>query len=57
MVKAVKILDKNLKDDEPTIAPGISNHQELEEKATEEEVIKGDSTSVTQLYLDRTPDK
>jgi hypothetical protein len=57
MVKAVNLLDKKLKDDKPTIAPGMSNHQELEEKATEEEIIKGDSTSVTQLYLDRTPDK
>ncbi|SEC67261.1 hypothetical protein [Paenibacillus sp. GP183] len=50
-------MDKKLKDDKPTIAPGMSNHQELEEKATEEEINKGDSTSVTQLYLDRTPDK
>jgi hypothetical protein len=57
MGKEVNLLDKKLKDAEPTIAPGMSNHQELEEKATEEEVIKGDSTSVTQLYLDRTPDK
>jgi hypothetical protein len=42
---------------EPTIAPGMSNHQELEEKATEEEIQADDSTSVTNLYLDRTPDK
>ncbi|MCR8634872.1 hypothetical protein [Paenibacillus radicis (ex Xue et al. 2023)] len=42
---------------EPTIAPGMSDHQELEEKATEEEVSEGESTSVTQLYLDRTPEK
>jgi hypothetical protein len=53
----VNLLDKKLNDDKPTIAPGMSNLQELEEKATEEEVLKGDSTSVTQLYLDRTPNK
>jgi hypothetical protein len=42
---------------EPTIAPRMSNHQELEEKATEEEIKADDSTSVTQLFLDRTLDK
>ncbi|MFD2611476.1 hypothetical protein [Paenibacillus gansuensis] len=42
---------------EPTIAPGMADHQELEEKATENEKKSGDTTEVTQLYLDRTPDK
>lgn len=42
---------------EPTIAPGMSDHQELEEKATENEIKSGDATMVTQLYLDKTPDK
>ncbi|CAJ1001899.1 hypothetical protein QO009_000762 [Brevibacillus aydinogluensis] len=37
---------------EPTIAPGMEM-DELEEKATEEEIKNGDSTSVTTLYLDR----
>jgi hypothetical protein len=45
------------KNNEPTIAPSINNHQELEEDATREEIADGDSTLVTQLYLDRTPDK
>jgi hypothetical protein len=45
------------KENEPTIAPSINNHQELEEDATQEEIKEGDSTSVTQLYLDRTPEK
>ncbi|WP_165822305.1 hypothetical protein [Paenibacillus montanisoli] len=42
---------------EPTIAPGMNDREELEEKATENEIKSGDSTMVTQLYLDRTPDK
>lgn len=44
------------KHDEPTIAPGMNMHDTLEEKATTEEVKKGDSTSVTRLFLDRTPE-
>lgn len=42
--------------EEPVIAPGMNTHDELEEKATEEEIAKGDYTSVTRLFLDRTPD-
>jgi hypothetical protein len=45
------------KENEPTIAPSVNNHQELEEEATRQEVEDGDSTSVTQLVLDRTPGK
>lgn len=45
------------KENEPTIAPSINNHQELEEDATREEIEEGNSTSVTQLFLDRTPEK
>jgi len=41
---------------EPTIAPGMNTHDPLEEKATEEEVSRNDSTSVTRLYVDRTPE-
>ncbi|WP_164985294.1 hypothetical protein [Ammoniphilus sp. CFH 90114] len=41
---------------EPTIAPGL-DIDELEEDATDEEVAEGDYTSVTKLFLDRTPDE
>ena len=44
------------KRDVPNIAPGMNMHDELEEKATEEEIDKGEFTSVTRLYLDRTPE-
>jgi hypothetical protein len=42
--------------EEPVVAPGMNTHDELEEKATEEEIARGDSTTVTRLFLDRTPD-
>ncbi|MFK7692594.1 hypothetical protein [Paenibacillus sp. HJGM_3] len=42
------------KHEEPTIAPGMNMHDELEEKASEEEVQRGESTSVTRLYVDLT---
>lgn len=41
-------------DREPNIAPGMNTHDELEEKATEEEIESGDYTLVSRLYLDRT---
>jgi hypothetical protein len=41
---------------EPNMAPGMNMHDELEEKATEEEIETGDSTTVTRLFLDRTPE-
>lgn len=44
------------KHDEPTIAPGMNTNDDLEEKATEEEVRKEDFTPVTRLFLDRTPE-
>jgi hypothetical protein len=44
------------KDHEPTIAPSIDTHNTLEEEATEEEKESGNSTEVTRLYLDRTPE-
>jgi hypothetical protein len=40
----------------PTIAPSMNTHDELEEKASPEEVKEGNSTSVTKLFLDRTPE-
>ncbi len=43
------------KDKEPTIAPGMNMHDELEEKPTSLEVKQGESTSVTRAFLDRTP--
>ncbi|MDB5054415.1 MAG: hypothetical protein JWM44_2465 [Bacilli bacterium] len=45
------------KNHEPTIAPSINMHDPLEEKATEEEKEQGDTTSVTRLFIDRTPEK
>jgi hypothetical protein len=44
------------KDQEPTIAPSIDTHNTLEEEATPDEKESGDSTEVTHLYLDRTPE-
>ncbi len=41
---------------EPTVAPGMDTHDPLEKKANEQEIEKGDYTSVTRLFLDRTPD-
>jgi len=42
---------------EPTIAPSIDTHNTLEEEASEEEIEAGNSTEVTRLFLDRTPDE
>jgi hypothetical protein len=42
---------------EPTVAPSMSGHDPLEEKASPEEVEQGDYTSVTRLFLDRTPEE
>jgi len=44
------------KKQEPTVAPGMNTSDALEEKATEHEVEQGQSTEVTRLYLDRTPE-
>jgi hypothetical protein len=44
------------KDQEPTIAPSIDTHNTLEAEPTEEEKERGDTTEVTHLYLDRTPE-
>ncbi|WP_199794811.1 hypothetical protein [Paenibacillus faecalis] len=44
--------------DEPTVADGMEDHDEmLQEDATEEEIEKGDFTEVTQLVIDRTPEE
>lgn len=42
--------------DEPTIAPSIHGHDPLEEKASADEVKNGEYTTVTKLFLDRTPE-
>ncbi|MCZ8514536.1 hypothetical protein O9H85_19335 [Paenibacillus filicis] len=42
--------------EEPTIAPGMNTHDPLEERASEEEVRRGEATEVTRLYVDRTPE-
>lgn len=42
--------------EEPTIAVGMNTHDRLEEKASEEDAEKGESTTVTRLYIDRTPE-
>jgi hypothetical protein len=44
-------------DEPPTMAPGMNTHDPLEEKASPEEEEAGDSTRVSRLYLDRTPEE
>lgn len=48
--------DPQDKKQEPTIAPGINTEERLEEPASAEEAARGDSTPVTRLVLDRTPE-
>lgn len=36
----------------PTVAPGIDNDEELEQKATNSEIEQGEYTEVTTLTLD-----
>lgn len=43
---------KNSKEKEPTIAPGMDDQEELEQNATNEEIEKGEYTSVTTLSFD-----
>jgi hypothetical protein len=54
----VRIFMPNVKRErhEPTIAPGMNMQDDLEERAEEQEVDAGNYTSVTKLYLDRTPE-
>ncbi|EST52349.1 hypothetical protein T458_15295 [Brevibacillus panacihumi W25] len=42
---------------EPTVAPGLYGHDPLEAKASETEIENGEYTSVTKLFLDRTPEE
>ena len=43
---------RNLNQNMPQIAPGMDDQEELEQSATEEEVEKGEFTSVTTLSFD-----
>ncbi|SFJ52054.1 hypothetical protein [Thermoflavimicrobium dichotomicum] len=36
----------------PTIAPGMNDQEELEERATKKEIARGDYTKVTTLSFD-----
>lgn len=47
---------KDRSEKSPSIAPGMNTHDQLETKASEEEISKGDYTSVTRVFLDRTPE-
>ena len=40
----------------PEFAPGMNMEDDLEAKASDKEVQRGDTTPVTRLYLDRTPE-
>lgn len=40
------------KDHGPKLAPGLDDQEELEQSATEREIVQGDYTSVTTLSFD-----
>jgi hypothetical protein len=48
--------EEQKKEKEPVLAPGMHTSDPLEEKATPEEIERGDYTEVTRLFLDRTPE-
>ncbi|GIQ71242.1 hypothetical protein DUZ99_13190 [Xylanibacillus composti] len=54
--KAASGTDGRNEQHEPTVAPGMNTHDQLEQKATKRDVEQHDTTSVTRLYLDRTPE-
>lgn len=45
------LLSRNKKN-EPTLAPGLDDQEELEQRASEKEVERGEFTSVTTLSYD-----
>jgi hypothetical protein len=45
-------MDKKEKHNEPTIANGMDDQEELEQKASKEEIAKGDYTKVVTLSFD-----
>lgn len=47
---------KHARKHEPTVAPSMNGHDPFEAEASSQEIEKGDYTSVTKLFLDRTPE-
>ncbi|WP_169891022.1 hypothetical protein [Litchfieldia alkalitelluris] len=45
-------MKKRNENDQPTIAPGMDDQEELEQKASDEEMKKGEYTEVTTLSYD-----
>ncbi|GHI00954.1 hypothetical protein [Neobacillus kokaensis] len=43
---------KDQKKQTPTLAPGMDDHEELEQRASEEEIEDGEYTSVTTFSFD-----
>ncbi|MCM3584277.1 hypothetical protein M3182_00795 [Mesobacillus maritimus] len=43
---------ENLKKQEPTVAPGMDDQEEMNEEATNSEIEKGEYTEVTTLSYD-----
>jgi hypothetical protein len=50
----VTVKKRSKKEAAPTIAPGLDDHEELEENASEEEIRRGQYTSVTHVSYDET---
>jgi len=48
----VMVKGKGKRKQEPTVAPGMDDREELEQKPTEEEMKRGDYTEVTALSWD-----
>jgi hypothetical protein len=46
------VMMKEKREEENKIAPGLNTHEELEKKASEEEIARGDYTEVTTLSYD-----
>ncbi|WP_202916329.1 hypothetical protein [Paenibacillus mesophilus] len=52
------MLEKDKRNEqEPTMAPGMNTSDPLEEKATAQDIERGEYTEVTRLFLDRTPEE
>jgi len=48
--------NKGFKRNEPIVAPGMNTSNPLEKKATKKDNKQGESTEVTRLFIDRTPE-
>ncbi|MCQ6559987.1 hypothetical protein [Paenibacillus mendelii] len=55
-MKILKKVNRNHNEHDPIIAPGMNTSDPLEEKASDEEIERGQYTEVTSLFLDRTPE-